>query len=244
MLAGRLRSPHAGPRRPDEVAAPAAPPTLVRLGATLLWDNLAALVVLNLVGSLAAAPLVALGLLLGFVPFVVLSAVAFHLVLGGLIGAAAGELRGAPGGWRRRFVATIRTRWRPLVVLGLFVNGCVAGWLVTTARVLDGPGAGLVAFWLVQSSVLVLLVVLLIHALPLVAARGAGVRAALRNALVLTIAAPVPTLGMVGLLVGLAVATLWVGPGMWLIVPVVAAAFLAANCEIQVARLRGEGNTA
>jgi hypothetical protein len=222
------------------------PPTLFRLGATILWDNLAGLVGLNLAGSLCAAPLLAGGLTLGFVPVVVAAALLYPVV-GGVIGAVVGELRGEPGGLRRRFVATIGARWRPLLLLGLFANGVLAGALVTTSRVLDAgraAGTGLVAFWLVQSTFLVLLVVLLIYALPLAAAYGAGVRPALRNAVILAAAAPLQTLGMVALLVLLSVATLWIGLGMWLIVPVVAAVFLGVNCWLQVERLRPGGDVA
>ena len=241
MLAGRLPSPQARTSRSGTAVATDAPPTLFRLGATLLWDNLAGLVALNLAGVVVAAPMVAVGMLLGFVPLVVLST-PLCLVFGGLVGSVVGELRGEAGGLRRRFLVTIRSRWRPLLLLGLFANGCVASCLVTTARVLDegrSAGAGTVAFWLVQSAFLVLLVVLLLYALPLAAAYGAGVRPALRNAAVLASAAPLQTLGMLGLLVVLASSALWIGLGMWLIVPVVAAVFLGANCYLQVERLRG-----
>ncbi len=238
MLVGRRRSPlaasDAGASREAD-----APDTLLRVGATLLWENLPALVALNLAGVVAAVPIILLGSLLGFLPFVALSAVALFPVAGGLLAAATGELRGEPGSPRGRFLATIRTRWRPLILLGLFANYCAAGCLVTTARVLNGATeAGTIAFWLVQSAFLVLLVVLLTYALPLAAAYGAGVRLALRNALVMAITAPGTTLGMVGLLVAFAVATLWLGLGMWLIAPVVAAVFLAANCHRQVERRR------
>jgi hypothetical protein len=244
VLAERLRSsrrPNARPGRARPPDRPAPPPTLFRLGATLLWDDLAGLVALNLAGTIVVAPLVALGLTLGFVPTVVAGAALFP-VAGGLLGAVVGELRGEPGGLGRRAIATVRARWRPLLVLGLFTNGVVAGCLVTTARVLgDGSTAGgdVIAFWLAQSAFLVLLVVLLVYALPLIACYGTGVRAALRNALILATAAPLQTLGMVALLVVLAVLTLWVGLGMWLIVPVVAAVFLGVNCWLQVERLRG-----
>jgi uncharacterized membrane protein YesL len=99
-------------------------------------------------------------------------------------------------------------------------------------------GLVLVAFWLVQSTFLVLLVVLLVYALPLAAAYGASVRPALRNAVILAAAAPLQTLGMVALLVLLSVAALWIGLGMWLIVPVVAAVFLGVNCWLQVEQVR------
>jgi hypothetical protein len=219
---------------------PTEPPTLARLGVSLLWDNLAGLFALNLIGTILATPLIVAGLALGFGPAVVACA-SLYLVAGGLIGAAIGELRGEPGSLWRRAGRTVLSRWRPLLLLGLFTSGAMAGGLVTTARVLDDPRSatpGLIALWLAQCAFLVLLVVLLIYALPLIAAYGAGIRPALRNALVLAIAAPLQTLGMLGLLVGLTIATLWVGPGIWLIVPVVAAVFLGVNCWLQVERWR------
>jgi len=240
MIADRLRvhrvtlPPTIGADEPD------ASPTLFRIGWSLLWDNLAGLVGLNLASTVVVAPLVGLGLMLGFVPFVVASA-ALYPVVGGLIGAVTGELRGEPGGLRRRFVGTIRSRWLPLLVVGLLSSGFLASCLTTTARVLDGEGAtatGTIVLWLAQSVVMVLFVLLLIYALPLVAAYGAGLKPALRNALVMAITAPLQTLGLLGLLVLLAVATLWIGPGMWLIVPVIAAAFLSAGCWLQVERMR------
>jgi uncharacterized membrane protein YesL len=240
VLARRLRHPPDRVRQPDVVEEAVGPPTLFRLGATTLWDNLAGLVALNLAGSLCAAPLLALGLLLGFVPVIITGALLYPVV-GGLIGAIVGELRGEPAGLYRRFVATVLARWRPLLLLGLFVNGGLASVLVTTSRVLDEGhtvGLVLVAFWLVQSTFLVLLVVLLVYALPLAAAYGASVRPALRNAVILAAAAPLQTLGMVALLVLLSVVALWIGLGMWLIVPVVGAVFLGVNCWLQVEQVR------
>lgn len=240
MIAERLRVHRTATAPAAETDDPEAPLTLFRLGSSLLWDNLAGLVALNLAGTIVLAPLAGLGLMLGFVPFVVASA-AFSPIIGGLIGAVTGVLRGEPGGLRRRFLATIRTRWRPLFVVGLCTSGFLASCLITTARVIDGggaAGAGTTALWLAQCVVLVLFALLLIYVLPLTAAYGAGLRPAVCNALVLAVSAPLQTLGQLGLLVLLAVATLWVGPGMWLIVPVVAAVFLAANCWLQVKRIR------
>lgn len=244
MLVGRRRVPV--PARLGRAAGDEQdrPDSLLRVGAALLWERMAPLVVLNLVAVVAAAPLVALGLLLGFGPLVVLSAVALYPVVGGLTAAVVGELRGEPGGLGRRFLDTIRTRWRPLALLGIIGNGCVAGTLVTTSRVLDrgaAVGAVTIGLWLLQSAFLVLLVALLTYAVPLAAAYGTGARLALRNGLVLAIAAPLPSVGMVGLVVALAVSTLWIGLGMWLIAPVVGAVFVAANCHREVERRRAEG---
>lgn len=243
MYVGRDRVPV--PARLGRAAGddPDRPDSLLRVGAVLLWERLAPLVALNLVGVAAAAPFLALGLLLGFGPLVVLSAVTLYPVVGGLSAVVVGELRGEPGSSGRRFLTAIRTRWQPLALLGLVGNGGVAGSLVTTSRVLDegrAAGAATIGLWLLQSGFVVLLVALLTYAVPLAAAYGAGARLALRNGLVLAVAAPLPTVGMVGLVVALAVSTLWVGLGMWPVAPVVVALFSAANCHREVERRRAE----
>lgn len=239
MLVGRVRVPSPPERAAD--GEPGRPDSLLRVGVTLLWERLAPLVALNLVGIAAAAPLIGLGLLLGFGPLVLLSAVALYPVVGGLTAVVVGDLRADPGSPAGRFFAAIRTRWRPLALLGLVGNGCLAGSLVTTARVLDqGRAAGTttLGLWLLQSGFLVLLIAVLTYAVPLAAAYGTGARLALRNGLVLAVAAPLPSVGMVGLVVALAVSTLWLGPGMWLVAPVVVALFSAANCHREVERRR------
>lgn len=243
MNVARVRLPFpARPVRPAD-GEHDRPGSLLRVGGTLLWQRMAPLAALNLVGVVAAAPLVVLGLLLGFGPLVVLSAVAIYPAVGGLTAAVVGELRGEPGGLGRRYLAAIQTRWRPLALLGVLGNGCVAGSLVTTSRVLDqgrGAGAATIGLWLLQSGFLVLMVALLTYAVPLAAAYGTGARLALRNGLVLAVAAPLPSVGMVGLVVALGVSTIWVGLGMWLAAPVVVAVFSAANCHREVERRRAE----
>jgi len=222
----------------DTVTAMDEPRSWLRRALSLLWDNLASLALLNLAGSLIAAPLLLLSSLLGFVPLLVVSALLITPIAGGLMGAVSGEWRDQPGAMRRRFLTTIRDRWPPLLVLGVVTAIAIGSSIVTTSLLLADPEVRWLTLWLAQSACLVLGLILLVYALPLVAGHGLGPRLALRNALVLAITAPLATLGMVAGLVLLTILLLWIGLGLWLIVPVVTAVLLAANCEHQIERLR------
>lgn len=215
------------------------PANLLRVSAGLLWDNLAGLFLLNLVGAVAIGFAVALGLVLGFLPLVVLLGLTVYPVLAGLMGSVAGELWHDPASFPRRFGSTVRSRGWASATLGLFANGFVAAYLVTTARVLDGTARDAeLAIWLAQGAFLVLLLALLTYALPLIAIYGASPRDALRNGLILAARAPLATSGMIFLLVALGISLLWIGLGMWLVCPLVAAVFLATNCNQQVEQCR------
>jgi uncharacterized membrane protein YesL len=214
------------------------PPSWLRSTLMLLWDNLATLALLNLVASLVAAPFLLLAMAMGVLPMLVAAVIAFPLILGGLTAAVSGEWRGLPGSMRERFVQTIRSRWLALLPLGVIAAVCATSSIITTSLVLAGADRWLLFLWLAQCGFLVLAVMLLLYAVPLVAAHELSPRLALRNALVLTIAAPLPTLGIFALLVLLAVLQAWIGLGLWLIVPVIGAVFVATNCEYQIERLQ------
>jgi uncharacterized membrane protein YesL len=140
---------------------------------------------------------------------------------------------------RERFVATVRHRWLALLPLGGLAAVCVGSSITTTSQVIAGADQGVLFLWLAQCGFLVLAVMLLVYAVPLVAGHNLGPRLALRNAFVLIIAAPVSTLGIFAFLVLLSILLVWVGIGLWLIVPVVGAVFVATNCEHQIERLQG-----
>ena len=213
-------------------------PSWLRKTVSLLWDNLATLVLLNLASSLIAAPIILLGLTVGFVPLLVAVAVTLPAVLGGLMAAVSGEWRELPGTMRQRFLATIRRRWLALLPLGGLAAIVTGASIITTSQLLTTPDRVLFLLWVAQSAFLVIALMLLIYALPLVAAHELGPRLALRNALVLTIAAPLPTLGILALLVLLTVLNVWFGLGLWLIVPVILAVFVATNCDHQIEHLQ------
>lgn len=213
------------------------PRSWLRHTISLLWDNLAALVLLNLAGSLIAAPVILLSTTVGFFPLLIVTALTVTPIIGGLMGAVSGEWRGQPGTIRQRFWTTVRRRWPPLLALGLAAAIGAGSSIVTTSRLLANPEVRWLTLWLAQSSVLVLGIVLLTYALPLVAGREMAPRLALRNALVLAIAAPLATLGMIAGLVLLTILLLWFGAGVWLLAPVIAAVFLTTNCEHQIERL-------
>lgn len=222
----------------DPAAATDEPRSWLRRTISLLWDNLASLALLNLAGSLIAAPLILLSTIFGFVPLLIVAALTLTPIIGGLMGAVSGEWRDEPGTIRQRFLATIRQRWLPLLALGGIAALGLGSSIITTSQLLTNPEVRWLTLWLAQSFFLVLGVVLLLYAMPLVAGHEMDPRLALRNALVLAIAAPLATLGMVAGLVLLTILMLWFGLGLWLIVPVVAAVFLTTNCEHQIERLR------
>lgn len=223
---------------PKPAAGAEETPSWLRRTVSLLWDNLATLVLLNLAGTLVAAPLVLLGLIAGFLPLLLAVAITLPALLGGLLAAVSGEWRELPGTMRQRFIDTVRRRWLALLPLGGLAAAVTGASIITTSQLLTTPDRALFLLWVAQSAFLVVAVMLLIYALPLVAAYELGARLALRNALVLTIAAPLPTLGILALLVLLTVLLVWFGLGLWLIVPVVIATFVATNCDHQVARLQ------
>ncbi len=215
------------------------PPSWLRATLSLLWDNLATLVLLNLVASLVVAPLLLLGMAFGFVPLLASAAVTLPVILGGLSAAVSGEWRSQPGTMPERFLATIRHRWLALLPLGGLAAVCAGSSIATTSQVIAGADQGVLFLWLAQCGFLVLAVMLLVYAVPLVAGHNLGPRLALRNAFVLIIAAPVSALGIFAFLVLLSILLVWVGIGLWLIVPVVGAVFVATNCEHQIERLQG-----
>lgn len=223
-------------RNPD--ADTTEPPTWLRSTISLLWDNLATLVLLNLAATVVVAPIIFLGMAAGVLPLLAAVAVTLPAILGGLTGAVSAEWRGQPGTMRERFLATIRRRWLALLPLGVIAVVCAASSTVTTAQVLAGADQWVLALWLAQCGFLVLAVILLSYAVPLVAGHDLSPRLALRNAYVLIIAAPVPALGIFAMLVLLATLVVWVGVGLWLIVPVIGAVFMATNCEYQIQRLQ------
>lgn len=218
------------------------PPSWPLRTISLLWHNLAALVGLNLVSSLIAAPLFLLSMTAGFLALLAAAAITLPVILGGLMAAVSGEWSGQPGTMRQRFLATVRHRWLALLPLGFFAAAGAGASVITTAQVIASPNQGLFFLWLAQSSFLVIAAMLLIYAVPLVAGHELGPRLALRNALVLIIAAPLAAFGMFALLVLLTILLIWFGLGLWLIVPVVAAVFVAANCEHQIEQLQGKSD--
>jgi uncharacterized membrane protein YesL len=213
------------------------PPSWLRRTLSLLWDNVATLVLLNLVGSLVATPLLLLGMAFGFVTLLVAATITVVPILGGLMAAVSGEWRHRPGTMRQHFLSAIRHRWLALLPLGLLAAACAGSSVLTTSQVMTTPEQGLLLLWLAQCSFLIIAVMLLLYAVPLVAGHGLGPRLALRNALILTIAAPVPTLGIFALLVLSTILMVWFGLGLWLILPVVVAVFAATNCEHQIEQL-------
>src|SRR5688572_16007190 len=128
------------------------PPSWLRKTVSLLWDNLATLVLLNLVSSLIAAPLILLSLTIGFLPLLVAAAVILPAVLGGLMAAVSGEWRELPGTMRQHFIATIRRRWLALLPLGGLAAVVTGASVITTSQLLTTPDRALFLLWVAQSA--------------------------------------------------------------------------------------------
>ncbi|MFV0275826.1 MAG: hypothetical protein ACK5HY_01390 [Parahaliea sp.] len=219
------------------------PPTWIRRTWGVLWDSLSPLVLINLGGTLLAAPLIALGLAIGFFGFLIALGVTIPVILGAQMAAISMDWRHKPGAMPRHAISAVKRHWMPLITLGLL--GAIGGGasLMTTSQLMAGGRGPLVGFWFAQSAVLVVLALLLIYAVPLTATRSLGPRLALRNAMVLVLAAPLPTIGVLALVVALLVLMLWFGLGLWLIVPVILAVVITTNCEAQIERLDAQGRS-
>lgn len=212
---------------------------LLPLAGALLWQNLGGLFLLNLLSVAAIVPVVGVGLLLGLVPTMVLAALVVYPALVGLMGSAAGWLRNEPQGFWHRYWRTVRVSALPAIGLGLLFHVYVYGYLLTVARLGEdnGIGIGTVAIWIAQSAFLVLLVMMLGYALPLLSLYGMRLRPAIRNSLLLVMAEPLMAVGLVGLLILLGAALVWIGVGIALIAPIIIAVVFVVNAHLQVQRI-------
>jgi hypothetical protein len=203
-----------------------------------LWDNLPPLLFIDLVGLAVVLPALAVGVLLGVLPTLVLTAATAYPFFVGLLGSVGALIDHLPGSLWGHFSRAVQRGWLAAAALGLLLHVFLFSYLTTTAGYVASDGdPGLTGLWIVQSIGLVLLVSATLHGLPLVALYGLGPRVALRNGFVLAASAPLATMGMLTFLALLGAAVVWIGLGMWLIVPQVAAAAMVSHSRLRLDRL-------
>jgi hypothetical protein len=202
--------------RDPGASAPIAP-----LGATIvaqLWGSLPSLLGANLVFLAWCLPY-------GFLALVGLPAPAFAVApltvgpgLVGLVTAAARLARGEPlGAWS----ASLRDARAGFRAGAVFATALLVGWhaqLAALRLVVDQHGAtGVLVMWAAQVAVLVLGALVGVHALALVGLHGQGALEATRNAFIVAVRHPGPTVAMLGL-VGAAGSLTWMLGGAPLVI--------------------------
>jgi uncharacterized membrane protein YesL len=210
----------------------------VRYTLRLLWENLGGLFLINVLCLPIAGMALALGLSLGFLPALLLAALAAYPLAVGLLAAICGRIRQQPGSLGSHFLRGIRRQGKQSAWLGLFLHGLIYSILTSTALVTSEAGLGWSVLWLVQNIFLLLFLSITVYALPLLSSYEMGMREALRNGLLLAVGAPLATMAMLSLLLLLGIAVYWIGVGAWLLVPLVAGVVLCSNCHLQIQKRR------
>lgn len=201
----------------------------------LLWQSLWPLFGLALVVALVSGGAVAVGLLLGIAPLIVVSALAVYPAALALLAGVAGQALGRRGNAWRHAALALRRRGVAVAALGLFLNAYLYSYL-TTNTLVASPGADgwLRIVWGGQSLFLVVLAAGLVYALPLVAIYDQPLRLAVRNGLLLAVSAPAATVAMLGGVSLAGLAFIWLGLGAVTFAPLLLAVLLVANCILQV----------
>ena len=136
--------------------------------------------------------------------------------------------RDSVGGFRSSFGAGV-------ISAAVAMTALAANRLALTKAVAAGLPAGAVALWAGQLGILVVLTLTGAHTLSLIALYQQRVKEAFRNAALLTIAHPAPTLGLVGAGVLAVLATRALGWGPLVIMPALFAG-LAVNTTLMLVR--------
>jgi len=163
------------------------------------WPNLAGLLGANLLFLLWCAPSMMAAILPLDGVAVALALVTVGPALIGLFTYAANLVlerrasfwRDSLWGFRSGFVAGV-------IVTGLTMLALTANRLALTKAVASGMPAGAVALWAGQLGILIVLALTGAHTVSLIALYRQGVKEAFRNAVLLTLAHPGPSLGLVG----------------------------------------------
>jgi len=163
------------------------------------WHNLAGLLGANLLFLLWCAP----SALAAIVQFDALGLALASVSVGpaalGLVCYAANLVLDRPASFWRDSLRGFRARFGTGAILAaVAILALSAHRLALTAAVDAGMSAGAVALWAGQVGVLAVLALAGAHAVSLIGLYGQGLREAFRNALVLALTHPAPSLGMVG----------------------------------------------
>ncbi len=163
------------------------------------WSNLAGLLGANLVFLLWCAPTTLARLLRLDALALALAPVTIGPALLGLFSYAANLAQERPACFWRDSLRGSRSRFGAGVILsGVAILVLGAHRLALAQAVSSGMPAGAVALWAAQVAILAMLALTGVHLVSLIALYRQGLREAFRNALLLALAHPAPTLGLVG----------------------------------------------
>jgi len=163
------------------------------------WSNLAGLLGANLLFLLWCAPSTLAGLLRLDALALALAPVTIGPALLGLFSYAANLAQERPACFWRDSLRGFRSRFDAGVILSavaILILG--AHRLALAQAVSSGMPAGAVALWAAEVAVLAVLALTGVHLVSLIVLYRLGLRTAFRNALLLALAHPAPTLGVVG----------------------------------------------
>lgn len=221
------------PDLPGELFA--APEHFGREVGLFIWQSLWPLFGLNLVLALVSAAAVALGLLLGIGPLLVLTAVVIYPAWSMLLAAVAGQALSRRGNAWSHAGGALRGQGLASAGVGLFLNAFLYSYL-TAGGLAASPaaGLGLRAVWVGQSIFLVVLAAVALYAFPLRAIHNQSLRLAVRNGLLLAVSAPGATAAMLGAIGLVVLAFYWLDLGAATFAPLLLACLLVANCLLQI----------
>jgi uncharacterized membrane protein YesL len=163
------------------------------------WHNLAGLLGANLLFLLWCAPSALAALLQLDMLALALALVSVGPALLGLVTYAANLIAERPASFWQDSLQGFRARFGAGAILtGVVILALTAHRLALTNAVHAGMPAGAVALWAGQVGILAVLALTGVHVVSLIGLYQQGLREAFRNAILLALAHPAPTLGMVG----------------------------------------------
>ena len=166
------------------------------------WPNLAGLLAANLLFLLWCAPSVVAAMLPLPGAAIALSLVTVGPALLGLFTYTANVALERRASFWRDSLRGFRSGFGPAVMLGgVAIVVLTAHRLSLSQAQAAGMPTGATAFWAGQFGILVILAFTGLHTLSLLALYRQGIKEAFRNAVVLTLAHPAPSLGLMGVIV-------------------------------------------
>jgi hypothetical protein len=178
--------------------------------------------------------LVIIGLTFGVLPALLLPALAFYAGWVGLMGVISARLLEQRGNAWESFRGTLRREGSKAALLGLFLHGVAYGYLTTAGAFLANRGdLAWLLLWLIESMIVIPLALAAMYAFPLLALHGKDLRSTLHDGLLLAVFAPWPAIAMLTFVILMVALATWIGVGVWLAAPPIAAALLTSNALLQ-----------
>jgi uncharacterized membrane protein YesL len=208
--------------------------TYVRLTVKCLWDNLPLVLLAGVIFSLLCAPAVLLFILGLFAPAIIMGVLTIAAAWAALLAqenAIACDLKTDI----RTMVIALPRFWARSTGLGflLWLQVLIA---LLSLPMLSRPEVPLVVWLGLGADMLGLLLLILLYtyAFPLLVQHDVGVGTALRNAFILASRHINNTLGLLGMGILFALATLYLSSGLLLFLPAVWGMFIVNNCRLVV----------